>query len=503
MVFFKDLVDTFLSWEYFLFEMLLTKSKYLIGLQCPRYFWTAIHQKESIPEPDACAQFRFDEGTKIGELATKFYQEGIDLSSLSFIENLEKSEEMLKEKKPLFEAGFKFGDCYSRCDVLVPIGDEWDIVEVKSSTSVKEINYHDVAFQKYCYEGRGLKIRKCFLMHLNREYVRNGEIEINKLFVKTDITSEVETLMGDVSKKVNYLLESIKEDKMPEVVIGPQCKTPYECPLKECWDFLPENNVFDLYYGGKKSFRLFEEGIHAMKDIPEDFKLSFKQGIQKKCEVHDKIHINKEEIKGFLEELKYPLYYLDFETFSNGVPMFNGLRPYSQIPFQFSLHVVENKGEEPKHHEFLYNGKGDPRREFITELKSVLGTAGSVVVYNQGFENARLKELAEAFPEFNSWVLSVRERIVDLLVVFRNFSYYNPSQKGSASIKKVLPALCGKDYSDLEIGDGTLASVNFYNMVYGNFEGDKEEMRKNLLKYCERDTFGEILIVDRLREIAS
>ncbi len=478
---------------------LLTKSKYLAGLQCPRYLWALIHDEEKIPDPDVSAQFKFDEGTKVGELATKLFPEGINVPFEDFKDNLKKSKELLNEKKPLFEAGFRDGDCFSRADILVPVGDKWDIIEVKSGTSVKEVNVHDMSFQKHCYEAQGLKIRKCFLMHLNKEYVRKGEIDLEKLFVKDDITSEVEELMKDIKKKIDYLLEVINKDKYPEAIIGPQCKDPYECPLTECWDFLPENHVFHLYRGGKKSLQLFEDGIHAIRDIPENFKLNDKQGIQKDCEINEKVHIHKESIKHFLKTLQYPLYYLDFETFSNAVPMFDGLKPYSQVCFQFSLHVVEKEGNKPKHYEFLYSGNDDPREEFILALKKVLGYKGSVVVYNQSFEINRLKELGEQFPEHKDWIENTIGRIVDLLIPFRNFSYYNPSQKGSASIKKVLPALVGKDYSGMEIGDGATASVEFYNMTYN---GGKD-VREALLKYCELDTLAEVMIVEKLKELVN
>ncbi len=481
---------------------ILTKSKYLAGLQCPRYLYALIHEKEKIPEPDDSAKFILDQGTEVGELATKLFPDGIDLSKEDFNENLKKSKEFLKEKRPLFEAGFLYNNCFSRADILVPVGDEWDIIEVKSGTQVKEENVHDVSFQKYCYEGEGLKIRKCFLLHLNKDYVKEGEINTNKLFKKDDITSEVNTLMKDIKRRIDILFEVINSNFCPEVQIGPKCKSPYTCPLSECWDFLPENHVFHLYRGGKKSLQLFEEGIHAIGDIPDNFKLNGKQGIQKKCEKNNEIYINKENIKKFMNDLTYPLYYLDFETFSTAVPMFNGLRPYSQIPFQFSLHVVKSEGEKLDHYEFLYSGNEDPRKEFVEELKKVLGEEGSIIVYNQSFEISRLKELAEQFPEYKDWVESVVGRIVDLLIPFRNFDYYNPIQKGSASIKKVLPAVTGKSYDGMEIADGGSASVGFFNANYKNSSAtEKDKTRKDLLKYCELDTLAEVMIVDKLKEI--
>ena len=476
---------------------LLTKSKYIAGLKCSRHLWTLLHDKDKLPEPSVDVQFRMDQGTKVGELATELFPGGIDLSKEDFKSNLKKSKELLKEKKPLFEAGFIFKDCFSRADILLPVGDEWDIIEVKSGTGVKEDNIEDVAFQKYCYEGEGLKIRKCFLMHLNKEYVRKGEIKLKELFVQDDITSEVEEHTEGIQERIDRLIEVINLKECPSVNNGGHCNNQKECPLTDCWDFLPENHVFHLYRGGKNALQLFEEGIYAIKDIPEDFKLNDKQGIQRDCEKKNKIHVHKDKIKHFLKTLNYPLYYLDFETFSTAVPMFDGLKPYSQVPFQFSLHVVEKEGDKPKHHEFLYDGSKDPREEFILKLKKVLGDKGSVVVYNQSFEINRLRDLSEFLPEHKNWVENTIGRIIDLLIPFRNFSYYNPIQKGSASIKKVLPALTGESYEDLGISGGGVASVEFYSMAYNN----GKDVRDALLKYCKLDTLAEVMIVEKMREL--
>ncbi len=477
---------------------ILTKSKYLIGLQCPKYLWTVFHEKEKIPEASAADEFKFKEGEKVGEMAKKLFPEGIDLPVDNYKKNLEDSEKALKDKKPLFEAGFEFDNCFSRADILVPNGNKWDIIEVKSGTKVKDINVHDVSFQKYVYENKGIKIGKCFLLHLNKEYVRNGEIDIDKLFVKEDITSEVNENIKGIKERITEMFEVINSKKSPETSIGNHCKDPYECPVCHCWESLPENHVFCLYRGGKLSCELYDSGVESIKDIPDDIKLNDKQGIQRDCEIKGKVHVHKERLKHFLNTLQYPLYYLDFETFSTAIPMFDGLKPYSQVCFQFSLHVVEKEGAKPKHYDFLYEGNGDPREEFLIALKKVLGDKGSVVVYNQSFEINRLKELSEQFPSYKKWVDNVLTRIVDLLIPFRNFSYYNPKQHGSASIKKVLPAF-GKSYSGMEIDNGGTASVEFFNMCYNN----GKDVRKALLKYCELDTLAEVMIVEKLRELVS
>lgn len=476
---------------------LLTKSKYLIGLECPLFLWRLIHEPKE--EFSAADRFKLEEGNKVGELAKTLFKNGINIPVDDFKENLSESKKLLKENKPLFEAGFKFKDCFSRADILIPEDNGWSIIEVKSGTKVKDINLHDVAFQKYVYEGNGIKIDKCYLMCLNKDYIRKGEININELFLKEDITEKVNEI--NVERNIKEVIKVFSLEEPPKPRLKKFFKDGYhDCFNDGCIE-LPENNVFCLYRGGKLSFELFENGIFKIKNIPKNIKLSDKQKIQKECEIKNRTYIDKEKLKQFLRSLNYPIYYLDFETFSTAIPMFDGLRPYSQVPFQFSLHIAE-KGEV-KHYSFLYNGNSDPRKEFILELKKVIGEKGTVLIYNQSFEIGRLKELAEYYPEHKKWIEKVLKRIVDLLIPFREFSYYNPKQQGSASIKEVLPALCGKSYDDIEIGDGGTASVMFYNMAYGNCsEEEKKKIRENLLKYCELDTMAEVMIVERLKELS-
>lgn len=473
---------------------LLTKSKYLAGLECSRHLWSLLHDKEKIPEPTIAEKFLMDQGIAIGKLATQLFSNGINLTNLSFYDNIAQSKKAIKEKRPIFEAGFIFDNCFSRADILMPTDDVWDIIEVKASTSLKEANIHDVSFQKYCYEGAGLKIRNCYILHLNKDYIRNGQINMKELFTQTDITLEVDALMTDIQDRIESLVKVINLDNPPKIHTDHKCNGPNNCPLKDCWDFLPEHHVFQLYRIGKKGLELFENGVQAIRDIPEEFILTDKQNIQRTCDIEGKVHINKKEIKEFIDVLKYPLHFLDFETFSTAVPKFNGLRPYSHVPFQFSLHIIKEQGHKPEHYEFLYKGNGDPRKEFAGALKSVLSNTGSIITYSQSFESSRLKDLAEAFPEHKQWVKELIPRLVDLLLPFRNFSYYNPVQKGSASLKKVLPAITGKGYEGMEIADGGTASVEFFNMAYN---GGKD-VRKALLKYCELDTLAEVMIVDKL-----
>ncbi|MAH43102.1 hypothetical protein CL614_05270, partial [archaeon] len=447
---------------------MLTKSKYMSGLQCPRCMWIKIHKPEQMPEPDETAKLRFAEGNLVGNLAKKVFPKGIDIPTQDFTGNIEQSKKLIAKKKTLFEPAIVYENLYSRMDILKTFRNKWDIIEVKSTTRVKKEHIYDVAFQKYCCEKAGLTIRKCSLMHLNKEFVKKGRISSKKLFVIEDITEKVEKLKQETVDNIKYLLKIVDAKKPPKETIGSRCKNPYMCDLcNKCWKFLPEHHVFCLYRGGKKSQELLENGILAIKDIPKTFELTEKQMVQKWCEDKASHYIDKKKVKEFLKKLKYPLYMLDFETYNTAIPLYKGLRSYQHIPFQFSLHIIEKKGSKPIHHSFLAKAKTDPRPKFAKELKKVLGNKGTIVVFNQSFEKGILRQLAEFMPKYKKFVIDAEKRIEDLLLPFREFHYYHPKQKGSASIKKVLPALCNKNYDDMEIGDGGTASSSYAYTIHG------------------------------------
>jgi hypothetical protein len=481
---------------------LLTKSKYLAGLQCPKLLWFLVNDKSKIPEFSKDAQHRMDVGTEIGILATKLFPEGITILSDDFKKNLNLTKENLSKKVPLFEAGFLVNNCFSRIDILKPNKDgSYDIIEVKSGTKVKDENVEDVSFQKHCCEMAGLKINKCSLCFINNQYVRKGSIDLKELFTIQDITKEVTKAQEGIQDRIDEF-HRILESPIPSVSIGKKCSSPYGCNLMdECWGFLPENHIFTLYRGGKTSEDLFGKEIHSISNIPDDIKLTNNQAIQRKCEKTKEIHIQPVEIKQFLDTLIYPLYHLDFETFSPVVPKYDNTKPYQRIPFQFSLHI-EQKDGSTEHISFLAEGKQDPRPAFLSKLKEVISKEGSIVVYNQAFEKGVLNELARDFPEYQNLVNEMLPRIIDLLIPFRNFHYYNPKQQGSASIKKVLPAVTGKDYSEMEISNGADASLSYEETIFTDMPEEKvKEIREALEKYCKLDTWAEVIIIRELMKL--
>jgi Domain of unknown function(DUF2779) len=291
----------------------------------------------------------------------------------------------------------------------------------------------------------------------------------------------------------------------PEVKVSPHCSKPYDCALIDfCWSFLPQPSVFDLRYGRKKPWGLLERDILRMEDIPQDFVLDESQLRQIACHKSGNAHVDQPAIRRFLKRLEYPLYFLDFETIQSAVPLFDHSRPYSQIPFQFSLHRIPVRGAAPQHFRFLAEGRSDPRPAMMAELTKLLGSQGSIVGYNTKFEIGRLAECAAFFPEHARWFTELRGRFVDLLDVFRNFSYYHPAQNGSASLKAVLPALTSTSYDTLEIGEGDTASREFMRVTFSDVEEqDRHRVREALQAYCKQDTQGLIDILFALQRLGA
>jgi hypothetical protein len=457
-----------------------------------------------MPTYDAATQHVFDQGHLIGDLAHQLYTDGINLHTENIGENLSETKSSLELRKPLFEAGFSSNRLYCRVDILNPSVDKaWDIVEVKSTNDVKNEQLYDVAFQKYCCQLARLNINRCYIMHLNRDYFKHGDIEPKQLFITEDVTDRLGEFTDGLEKRITDMLAVIDSDHCPEGNIGRHCNDPYSCLLQEeCWGHLPEHHVMTLYSGKKLGEELLGQGILDINDIPEYVALSGKQQIQKDCVVCGQPHIDQDEIKSFLKSLKYPLYFMDFETFATGIPIYDGTSPYQNIPFQFSLHVITKPGAMVEHLEFLAEGKDDPRSAFLGKLKQAIGPKGSILVYYEAFEKSRLKELAKAFPEYKEWIDGIIERIVDLNAPFKDFSYYHPLQLGSTSLKQVLPVLTDLSYKDMEIGEGTTASLKFMEAAFGNVsEEERQKIQADLLTYCGQDTGAMIDILKKLREL--
>ena len=492
----------------------LTKTRYVNGLACAKWLWLDFNAPDKLPKPDPSAQFLLDQGRRVGELARARYPGGELIAPAGPTENDRRSRELLERRAPLFEAGFIHPDrsCYARADVLVPVGrDRWDVVEVKSAGGVKEEHPHDVAFQRYCYSAAGLKIRQCHLLHINTKYERRGEVDPAQLFQEVDITGAVNEITPTVGPHIADLLQVANARDCPEFGRGePFHKDEAGVHTDDTvWKEHPGSDILGLYHAGKRALEFLEAGVYRISDIPKSVSLKGNQAIQHAAHLTGRIHVDRAEVAAFLAKLRYPLYFLDFETFGTAVPLCDRARPYQQIPFEFSIHVVKAPNGDPKHYSFISLEAEDPRSGLLDSLRKAIGPAGHVVAYNQGFEKAILTDLATFLPEHSEWVEEVSRRFVDLMAPFRSFAYYSPAQGGSASLKAVLPAVTGRGYEGFEIANGGQASLAYLHSVFGQFDGKRaapfevEETRKALERYCGRDTEGMVRIVEKLTELTS
>lgn len=487
----------------------LSKSTYLMGRQCSKLLWFRYNARDQIPAPDEAQQAVFDQGHEVGNLAKQLFPGGIEIDTGpgDFDGAIRRTTEALPPRRPLYEATFAHGGGYVRADILVPVaGGAWDLVEVKSTTRLQEeVHLPDIAFQAFVLTGAGIPLRKCFLAHINSEFVRQGPIDPRKFFTLEDVTQPVSIWSRDIEDQIDAMQRVIGARSHPDIPIGPHCGSPYPCPLHDhCWSFLPEASVFTLYRGGAKGFTLLKQGIQKLADIPAAVSLTNNQAIQRAALRAGKPHIDRPALAAFLGQLEYPVSFLDFETIGPAIPLFDDASPYQQIPFQFSLHIRRRATAPLEHRSFLAEGTADPRPEFMRQLKAALPATGSVVAYNAGFETGRLKECCELLPAFKPWVRQVTPRIVDLLLPFRGFRYYHPAQNGSNSMKAVLPALTGRGYEGLAIQEGGMAGREFLRVTHGQVTAaERRRVRRDLEEYCSLDTLGMVQIVDRLKRLTA
>jgi hypothetical protein len=485
---------------------MLSKSRYMAGLQCPKRLWFEANARDRVPEVDAATQAIFEQGHEVGRLAQGLFPGGleIDRERLGWEGALAATSAALAQRIPIHEAAFAFEGAACRVDVLVPVeGVAWDLVEVKSTTKVKDEHVEDVAFQTWVLRGAGVPLRRSLLCHLDSTYVRRGPLELDRLFELADLTDKVSPALVALPPVVRRLKEVMALPTSPEIAIGPHCSDPYECPLTSlCWAEVPDESVFTLYRGGRKCWDLFASGIERLLDIPDGCALTENQAIQVAAARAGSAHVDRSALLGFLGELEHPLHYFDLETYAPAIPPFDETRPYQQIPFQFSLHVLEAPGAALRSVAFLAEGPGDPRPALLAAARDAIAPAGSVVAFNAGFERRCLEESVLAWRAYAPWVEDLLPRFVDLLEPFRKFSYYHPAQLGSASLKSVLPVLSGGGYGHLEIQDGGAAAREFLRTLDpATGPEERQRIRAALLAYCGRDTEGMVEVVEALRAL--
>ena len=428
----------------------LSKSKFVAGCQCLKRLYLQVHEPELAAEPDEAKQAIFAQGHEVGIIATEAFPGGIRVEEdhLSHQKAIERTQALLIDHNvpAIFEAAFIFDGVRVRVDILErQARKRWRMLEVKSTSKLKDEHYPDVAIQKYVLEGCGLKLSEAGLMHLNRDYVYDGNAyDLQQLFATNDLGEDIEELMKEIPANVAEQHRILAQSAPPEVEPGDRCKSPYDCEFfKLCNPEVPNYGVVKLP-GIRKEVvkRLLDQGIELIQDIPSDFGLNDLQRRAYLCVQKGEPYFGR-ELSSELKKLKYPLYFMDFETFNPAIPRYAGMRPFDQIPFQWSVHVQRQPVGDLEQNEFLAEDANDPREDFIKSLLDVLedsGGKGHIVVFFASFETGRLNELAAWLPKYAPRIEKAKARLWDLHPAIKNHVYH-PEFYGSFSLKNVLPAL--------------------------------------------------------------
>ncbi len=482
----------------------LSKSRFTSGLQCHRQLWWRVHERDA-PElvPDSSQRALFDQGGLVGEVARGYVPGGtlIDLPYDDYEGRLAATQRALAtETRAVYEASFLADGIFVAVDILARDGRGWRVIEVKSSTKVKDEHIPDAAIQVHVLRRAGLEVTGADVMVLNRECTYP---DLSNLFRREDVTDLVEGRLADVPRLAREQVAMLA-GPIPTVPIGPQCAAPYECPfLDRCWPELPEHHLSTLYHMKGSAAEFEANGWRTILDLPDDVKLNAQADRQRRAVRAGRMLVEGDLARA-LARFQGPLAFLDFETVMPAIPVWDGCHPYDQIGAQFSCHR-EAAGGALEHHEWVADGPGDPRPEMARRVIEACRGARTVVAYNMSFEKGCLERMAQALPAEAATLRDLIARLADPLVVVREHVCH-PDFGGSFSLKSVLPALVPDlSYDGLAIADGGEASLVLSRLVLAGADIPPEEradQREALMRYCERDTLAMVRVMEKLRELA-
>ncbi len=480
----------------------ISKTDYLIYRECPKNAWMKIHRPEVYfkSEMTSFVKLIIETGNEVEAVARELFPTGVLIKGRDETAEEETQKYLGMKQGTLFQPIFRKEGFLAACDVL-KFDEEtgkYNIYEIKATNEADEkTHFYDLAFQVNLLRMCGLDVGKINLLHLNSKYVRDGDIDVTNLFAIDDVTSEIESLCAEVADEMELALSYMSNDVEP----SGNCSCIYKGRSKHCTTFannnpqVPAYSVHDISRIGvskTKLAELIDGNIFNIEDVPADMVLSDIQRNQVDAHTYNKVSIDREKVREELAGLVYPIYFLDYETFPSAIPRFDGFSPYQQIPFQYSLHVLRAIDAELEHFEFLYTETGDPSIPLVESLKKNIGPIGSVIVWNKGFERGRNEEIARRMPEVKAFMDSVNSRLYDLMDVFKKQYYVHKDFRGSTSIKRILPVLAPElSYDKLGIKEGGTAAESWNKITTGKVsQGEKEKIKKDLLVYCELDSYA-------------
>lgn len=488
----------------------LSKSKLIAFRQCPKRLWLEVHSPQ-LREDSKATLAVFKTGHQVGAIAQHLYDpqgEGavIDLQAEGIGPAIARTKSLLGGMVPIFEAGFAATGAMAFADVLLPVvvdgQSAWRMVEVKSSTSVKAYHQDDIAIQAHVARASGVTLSGVALAHIDTTWVYGGDGDYNGLLVEKDLTESAFSRADEVRAWIAAAHAVVALDAAPDLATGLQCTNPFPCSFSahcQQGDASPQFPVTWLPRIQSQSLKTYisERAVVDMRDVPSEL-LNARQLLVRDCTVRDECFFDAAGARRDLERYPLPAYFLDFETIQFGVPKWAGTRAFQMLPYQFSLHHL-NAQEVLSHQEFLDLSGSDPSLSFASRLVTLCAEEGPIFVYNSGFEGSRIFELAQRFTALREPLLAIKQRLVDLLPIAQN-RFYHPSQQGSWSIKKVLPAIAPELRYDQLAGvkDGDMAMQAYLEAVDpGTTRERKEEIRAQLVSYCALDTLAMVQIWEK------
>ena len=490
--------------------MPISKSDYMLFLRHPALLWLKKHEPNKIPPVDVATQQRMDSGYVFEEYAEKLFPNAIKIGFTSPAEYrtmLSRTAEAWKNgAKCVAQGMYKSGELTCITDVLEADGDGYTLIEIKSSNSDKPEHVMDLAFQRIVLEANGYKIHKCQVLHANSKYRRDGDVDPNALTKITDVTDKVEKILDKTEADATKAVSVANSDIIPAIdplIAKSNAFADWLEIRKELEPKLPNNSIYNLpKIGYRVAKNLIAQNIGTIDEIPKNSAL-LSHGTEKYWKALSKggQFINTEELRHFLDSIEFPVYYLDYETVPNPVPIWDKTSPHQQVPFQYSLHIKRAPNTEIEHFEYLHGNTDCPICGLLLSLSKQIETEGTILVWNQSFEKKRNQEMALYSPEHAGFLSSVNDRVIDLMDPFSDDLIMDPAFMGSTSIKDVLPVMIPDfSYNDLEIKDGGSAASEWQRVTLSE-AGDKATVYNDLKKYCERDTEAMVFIHEKLIEL--
>jgi len=484
----------------------LSKSRFLSGRQCHLRLWYSCFNRDLASPVSPSKQAMFDSGHEVGELATRLYPEGV-LIREDHLHHEEAVQTTLKAMqdpnvKSIYEAAFFYDGVRIRVDILERLDSgQWNLIEVKSSTSVKDVHLPDVAIQYYVLQGSGLDINRALLLLINNQYVYDGNnLDLENFFSSFDVTNQALALQKEIPLRIAEQKETLRAPDAPVIQPSRHCNSPYSCDFWEyCTKNMPEHWVLNLHgISQKKLDELTGMNIQDIREIPDSYYLTELQERIKRCVNSNDEYISR-RLHTQLTNVEYPVHFLDFETVNPAIPRYINTRPYQIIPFQWSNHIFYKNGSF-EHKEYLCDNDKDPREGFARTLLDALKKKGTIFIYTT-YEKGIITRLAEHFPQLRNDLLLIPKRFKDLCAIIRN-NFYHPGFHGSFSLKSVLPNLVlDMDYQKLAIQEGNQASFEFLRMIDpSTTPEEKQKIKQELLEYCGYDTLAMVKIRDKLLE---